>query len=111
MRDPIYRGDGVAAAEGPPVWLIPAFLAGDDSLGIMTKWLRRTGHYTRKAGIRSNVNCSEAAVERIEERLETMAETRGQKVAIVGQSRGGNFAKGLAGRRPGARARVGTPGA
>ena len=100
MRHPIYRGEGVAPADGQPVLLIPGFLAGDDSLGIMTRWLRRTGHHTRKAGIRSNVNCSSLAVERLEERLETMAEARGQKVAIVGQSRGGNFAKVLAVRRP-----------
>src|SRR2546421_2596051 len=100
MRHPVYRGDGVADAGGQPVLLIPGFLAGDDSLGIMTRWLRRTGHHTRKAGIRSNVDCSAVAVERLEERLETMAETRGEKVAIIGQSRGGNFAKVLAVRRP-----------
>jgi pimeloyl-ACP methyl ester carboxylesterase len=100
MRHPVYRGDGVEDAGGQPVMLIPGFLAGDDSLGIMTRWLRRTGHYTRKAGMRSNVACSATAVERLEERLEAMAETRGRKVAIVGQSRGGNFAKVLAVRRP-----------
>jgi hypothetical protein len=100
MRDPVYRGEGVEHAGGQPVLLIPGFLAGDDSLGIMTRWLRRTGHHTRKAGIRSNVDCAALALERLEERLETMAETRGGKVAIVGQSRGGNFAKVLAVRRP-----------
>jgi len=100
MRHPIYRGAGIADAEGQPVMLIPGFLAGDDSLGIMTRWLRRTGHHTRKAGIRSNVDCSAVAIERLEERLETMAETCGEKVAIIGQSRGGNFAKVLAVRRP-----------
>ena len=100
MRNPVYRGHGVEDAEGQPVLLIPGFLAGDDSLGIMTRWLRRTGHYTRKAGIRSNVACSASAIERLEERLETMADARGQKVAIVGHSRGGNFGKVLAVRRP-----------
>ena len=100
MRDPVYRGAGVEDGGGQPVMLIPGFLAGDDSLGIMTRWLRRTGHHTRKAGIRSNVDCSAVAVERLEERLETMFETRGRKVAIIGQSRGGNFAKVLAVRRP-----------
>jgi hypothetical protein len=100
MRNPVWRGEGVAPAGGQPVLLIPGFLAGDDSLGIMTRWLRRTGHHTRKAGIRSNVNCGSVALERLEERLETMAETRGERVAIVGHSRGGNFAKVLAVRRP-----------
>jgi pimeloyl-ACP methyl ester carboxylesterase len=100
MRHPVYRGDGVESADGQPVMLIPGFLAGDDSLGIMTRWLRRTGHYTRKAGMRSNVACSARAIERLDERLEEMAEARGQKVAIIGQSRGGSFAKVLAVRRP-----------
>jgi len=100
LRHPIHRGEGVAHADGQPVLLIPGFLAGDDSLGIMTRWLRKTGHHTRKAGIRSNVDCSAVAVERLEERLELMAESRGEKVAIIGQSRGGNFAKVLARRRP-----------
>ena len=100
LRHPIHRGEGVAHADGEPVLLSPGFLAGDDSLGIMTKWLRRTGHHTRKAGMRSNVDCSAAAFARLEERLEVMAETCGERVAIVGQSRGGNFAKVLARRRP-----------
>src|SRR3954469_1510726 len=100
MRHPVYRGAGVDDADGQPGMLIPGFLAGDDSLGLMPRWLRRTGHYTRKPGIRANVACSATAVERLEERLETMAEIRGRKVAIIGQSRGGNFAKVLAVRRP-----------
>jgi triacylglycerol lipase len=100
LRHPVYRGEGLADGGGQPVLLIPGFLAGDDSLGAMTRWLRRTGHYTRKAGMRANVDCSAAAVERLETRLEEMAEAQGQKVAIVGQSRGGNFAKVLAARRP-----------
>jgi pimeloyl-ACP methyl ester carboxylesterase len=96
----VFRGDGVEHAGGQPVLLIPGFLAGDDSLGLMTRWLRKTGHHTRKAGMRSNVDCSEAAYERLAERLECLAETRGERVAIIGQSRGGNFAKVLAVRHP-----------
>jgi pimeloyl-ACP methyl ester carboxylesterase len=100
LRHPIHRGEGVANAEGQPVLLIPGFLAGDGSLGIMTRWLRRTGHHTRKAGMISNIDCSARAFDRLEQRLEVMAETRGEKVAVIGQSRGGNFAKVLASRRP-----------
>src|SRR3954449_4023699 len=96
LRSPVFRGEGVADGGGQPVLLIPGFMAGDDSLGLMTQWLRRTGHHTRKAGIRSNVDCSSASVERLTERLEQLAETTGQKVAIIGQSRGGNLAKVLA---------------
>lgn len=100
FRSRVFRGDDVDHAEGQPVMLIPGFLAGDDSLGLMTQWLRRTGHHTKSAGIRSNVDCSSASIERLAERLECLAETTGQRVAIIGQSRGGNLAKVLAVRNP-----------
>jgi pimeloyl-ACP methyl ester carboxylesterase len=100
LRSEVYRGEDVEDAGGQPVLLIPGFLAGDESLGLMTRWLRKTGHHTRKAGMRANVNCSQTAYERLVERLECLAETRGERVAIIGQSRGGNFAKVLAVRHP-----------
>jgi triacylglycerol lipase len=50
--------------------------------------------------IRANVGCSQDACERIEERLEMLAERTGQPVAIVGQSRGGVLARVVAARRP-----------
>jgi triacylglycerol lipase len=100
MRHPIFRGDGVADGRGQPVFLIPGFLAGDGSLALMTRWLRRTGHYTRKAGMRSNVGCSGEAMERLEERLEELVKGQGRRAAIIGQSRGGSHARVLAQRRP-----------
>jgi len=66
----------------------------------MTHWLRANGYRTRRAGIRANVSCSEAACARLEARLEGFAEHTGERVTIVGQSRGGVFAKALAARRP-----------
>jgi pimeloyl-ACP methyl ester carboxylesterase len=100
LRSKVFRGVDVEDAGGQPVLLIPGFLAGDESLALMTRWLRKTGHYTNKAGMRSNVDCSDATYDRLAERLECMAEKRGQRVAIIGQSRGGNFAKVLAVRHP-----------
>ena len=85
---------------GQPVLLIPGFLAGDGSLGLMTRWLRGTGHHTRKAGMRANVNCSGRAVGALEEALERLVERQGRRAAIIGQSRGGSFAKVLAQKRP-----------
>jgi hypothetical protein len=100
LRDPIFRGEGVRSAAGQPVLLMPGFLAGDDSLGLMTKWLRRTGHQTRSAGIRANVDCSANAVDKLLARVEDQAERRGRRVALIGQSRGGTFARVMAARRP-----------
>ena len=100
LRDPVIRGEGVTDGRGQPVLLVPGFLAGDGSLGLMTRWLRRTGYYTRKAGIRWNVGCSGRGVEAIEDRLEELVDQQGRRAALIGQSRGGTFAKVLAQRRP-----------
>jgi triacylglycerol lipase len=100
LRDPVFHGEGVPDARGQPVLLIPGFLTGDSSLALMTRWLRATGHHTRRAGIRLNVGCSGAAIEPLEERLEELVEQQGQPAAVIGQSRGGSFAKVLAQRRP-----------
>jgi triacylglycerol lipase len=99
-RSPVYRGHGVPQGEGRAVMLIPGFLAGDGSLATMTHWLRQNGYHTRRAGIRANVGCSEEACARLEARLEGFAEHTGGRVSIVGQSRGGVFARALAVRRP-----------
>jgi pimeloyl-ACP methyl ester carboxylesterase len=99
-RSGVWRGEGVLPGDGRPVLLIPGFLAGDGSLSTMTAWLRAHDYHTRRAGIRSNVGCSEAACKRLEQRLEAFADHAGEPVTIVGQSRGGIFARALAARRP-----------
>ena len=55
VRDPVFRGDGMADGRGRPVLLIPGFLAGDGSLSMMAGWLKRTGYRPSRAGIVSNV--------------------------------------------------------
>src|SRR5215207_5559210 len=110
-RSDVFRGVGVPGGDGRGVLLIPGFLAGDGSLGTMTQWLRAAGYRTKRAGIRSNVACSEVACTRLEERLECLAARTGQRVVIVGQSRGGVFAKALGAQRPDLVAGVVTLGA
>jgi pimeloyl-ACP methyl ester carboxylesterase len=100
MRSGVWRGEGVGDGNGQPVMLISGLLAGDHSLNLMARWLKRTGHRPCRAGIAVNVDCSQRAAERLERRLECLAEDSGQKVAVVGQSRGGSFARVLAVRRP-----------
>jgi pimeloyl-ACP methyl ester carboxylesterase len=110
-RSDVFRGAGVPDGGGRGVLLIPGFLAGDGSLGTMTQWLRTAGYRTKRAGIRSNIACSEVACSRLEERLECLTARTGQRVVIVGQSRGGVFAKALGARRPDLVAGVVTLGA
>ena len=100
LRSPVWRGEGVERGYGRPVLLVPGFLAGDGTLGTMAKWLRDNGYWTRRAGIRSNIDCSEKACDLIEERLEALAGRTGRRVAIIGQSRGGVLARAVAVRRP-----------
>jgi pimeloyl-ACP methyl ester carboxylesterase len=111
FRDPVWRGNGVPRGDGGPVLLVCGFLAGDNSLGLMARWLKRIGHGPVRAGIRWNVGCTGAAVDRLEERLELTAERHGAPVAIVGQSRGGCMARALGVRRPDLVDRVVTLGA
>ena len=99
-RDPIWHHRGVPEAAPRSIGLIPGFLAGDASLGPLTTWLRGLGHRTGRVGIRMNVGCSTALVDRLEERVEALADRHGRPVMLIGQSRGGLLARGLAMRRP-----------
>jgi pimeloyl-ACP methyl ester carboxylesterase len=83
-----------------PVLLVPGFLAGDSSLGPMSRTLRHDGFRTYRADIRANVGCTLAAAAQLEERLEGLAQRRGSRVRIVGHSLGGMLARGVAARRP-----------
>ena len=83
-----------------PVLLVPGFMAGDSSLGPMSRSLRHQGFRTYRADIRANVGCTLAAATQLEERLEEITQRRGSRVRIVGHSLGGMLARGVAARRP-----------
>ena len=86
--------------DGSRVILVPGFLTGDWSLGVLRRWLRRIGYVPERSGISFNVDCPDRAVRRLESRVERAAHHAGARVALVGHSRGGHFAKALAHRRP-----------
>lgn len=84
----------------PPVLLIPGFMAGDASLGVLRHWLKRRGHRVAMSGMLVNVGCAERIVSRLSEHLEQLAQDTGERVVLIGQSRGGTFARALAVRHP-----------
>jgi pimeloyl-ACP methyl ester carboxylesterase len=98
-RNPLFV-EPPEAEESQAVMLIPGFLTGDQTLGMMGSWLKRSGHRTCRAGIRLNIDCSEASVGRLEGALERFVAEESQKAFVIGQSRGGCFARVLAVRRP-----------
>src|SRR4030095_14728139 len=98
MRDERFL-DPPEAPESRAVMLIPGFLTGDQSLRMLGSWLKRSGHRTCRAGMRLNIDCSEVAVTRLERCLERFCKEQGEQAFLVGQSRGGTFARALAVRR------------
>lgn len=83
-----------------PVILVPGFMAGDGSLSMLAKALRRDGMRTYRSHIHANVGCTLNAGAQLEARLESIAIRRGSRVQIVGHSLGGLLARGIAVRRP-----------
>jgi triacylglycerol lipase len=99
LRAAIFR-EAPEAPSPRPVLLIPGFLTGDAQMGTLASWLRRCGHRTHTSGIRLNVDCAESSMARLEERLEAFVKQEGEPAVLIGQSRGGTFARVLAVRRP-----------
>ena len=93
--------DGVGSeGRGLPVLLVPGLFAPDSSLTFLARYLKHHGFRPRRAGIASNVDCSEREMERLTLRVKRAAAEAGSRVAIIGHSRGGIFARTLAVRHP-----------
>jgi triacylglycerol lipase len=96
---PQFRNPG-RRPDHPPALLVPGFMAGDQSLAVLASWLRRRGGETARAGILLNTDCAERAVAGIEARVRRLAERTGERVVLIGQSRGGGLARAAAVRNP-----------
>ncbi len=80
--------------------LVPGFMAGDSSLVLMARHLRRLGFRTYRSTMHANVGCTQEASYALERRIEAIAIKRERKVSLVGHSLGGLLARGIAARRP-----------
>lgn len=83
-----------------PVVLVPGFMAGDGSLLLMSRHLRKLGYRTYRSTMHANVGCTQEASYALERRVEAISIKRERKVTIVGHSLGGLLARGIAARRP-----------
>lgn len=100
-RAGILAGEGMADGGGRPVLLLPGFLTSEAALQTMGRWLHRSGYRSYRFGRRPNVDCSDASVRRLEARVEEISRAHGGvRVALIGHSRGGQFARVLGVRRP-----------
>jgi triacylglycerol lipase len=100
LVDPVFHGRGVPRGDGRPVVLMPGFGGGDQTLLVLAAWLRRIGYRPSTCGFVVNTGCSDRAVERVERRVEQLHADHGRRVALIGHSRGGHYARALGHRRP-----------
>jgi triacylglycerol lipase len=100
LADPVAYGRGVPRGDGRPVIVVPGFLASDDTLFMLRRWLRLVGYRPQTAGFVVNVDCADRATERVERLAEAVSATSDRRVAILGHSRGGHLARAVAARRP-----------
>jgi triacylglycerol lipase len=100
LIDPVFRGHEVPRGDGRPVLLMPGFLAGDQTLLVLASWLRRIGYRPAICGFIANVQCADRAAARVERRVEALHDRHGRRVALIGHSRGGHYARALGRRRP-----------
>jgi triacylglycerol lipase len=100
LVDPIAYGRGVPRGDGRPVIVVPGFLASDNSLLLLRRWLQIVGYRPHTAGFILNADCSDRAIERVDRLGAVIHATTGRRIAIIGHSRGGHLARALAARRP-----------
>jgi pimeloyl-ACP methyl ester carboxylesterase len=99
--DPVFlRLNGVPRGDGRPVVLLPGFMAGDYTLNALRLWLRRLGYRPSTAGFLTNTDCSARGYERAARAVDRAVAKHGRRVAVIGHSRGGHYARALAAARP-----------
>src|SRR5579872_6986602 len=101
-----FRGDSFASsarasgANWRPILLIPGFMAGDASLYPLGSRLRAEGHRVFYAGIWMNADCPAKTLERLRKRIHQVSLQTRRKVAFIGHSLGGIYARELARMEP-----------
>lgn len=89
------------SGRGRPVLLIPGFGFGDPSTLPLQLALNSAGYKVVRSRILFNVHCSDRTVEGLAEVAEAaVAADGGRKLLVVGHSRGGMLARGLAALHP-----------
>ncbi|MCW2543764.1 MAG: hypothetical protein JWM40_1316 [Frankiales bacterium] len=100
LRSEVLAGHGIPHGDGQPVILLPPAAAGDWLMPIMFNWLRRIGYTPYRSSIGLHVDCSDRTLTKVMPRVVQTAEQHGQKVTLVGHSRGGLLGRAIAAARP-----------
>ncbi len=111
-RDPAAPAEGLPHGNGRPVLLVPGFGFGDVSTLPLQVALHEAGYRVVRSQIVANIRCSDRTVESLARiAAAEVAADGGRRLLVVGHSRGGMIARGLAARHPDLVARVISMGA
>ncbi len=83
------------AAPGRAVMLVPGLLSSDSNLAFVADWLRTGGYRVITSGIERNSSCPDALIDQLSRRLSTHLDP-GEKALLIGHSKGGLLAMGIA---------------
>lgn len=106
LRSDVYAGRGVPHGDGEPVVLLPAAVAGDWIMPVLSGWLRRIGYRPFPSTISLHVDCSDRTLTRLLPHLDRIADAEQRPLTLVGHSRGGLLARAAVTARPGLVQRV-----
>ena len=92
---------GLPRGDGHPVYVLPGFMAGDQSTLVLRRFLDARGYQTLPWGFGRNLGPRGRLREAMEARVEQIFEETGQrKVSLIGWSLGGIYAREIARRQP-----------
>ena len=103
VLSPLRRAEPVAGAHdgaGQPVLVFPGILSSDSATALLRRTLERTGYRAYPSEIGFLTGITPALMARAVARLAAVAEAEQRRVALVGWSLGGIYARVLAQRHP-----------
>lgn len=97
MADPIYWAPP-RTGDGRAVLVLPGLFGNDWYLGPLRSWLDRSGYRAVRSSLLVNAGCPERLTRRVEGHLARRLKSPGQRVVIIGHSRGGLLGRTIASR-------------
>jgi triacylglycerol lipase len=96
----IASHDQPTDAQGLPVLLVGGVTSSERTLAPLRDWLHRLNCRCRVAPVRYGVGCGAQTAQYVEQALLRLTDATGQRAVVVAHSRGGQFARAVAVRRP-----------